>query len=728
MLATIFKRAAALITYLLKQRQTRRGIAAFLFFALTTLLLSIEIVPHRVSLSEGQVSTKDIFAPRNIVFIDQAKTESLQEQAASAVRSQYDRDALVSGSVQNDIAGALAEVKKIQADTSAGLQDRLNRLRKLLPANNLSDETLASLAAPSQKELQSTEQGVNGLISQAMDSEQGITQVNLEDTKSVIEVKIRRLGLKKPYEELGVLLMKKYLRPNTFLNVEKTSLLREAAKKTVPIQQVTIIKGEKIIGAGEIVRADQMAKLEALGLTRSSFPWRTLFGNALLVILLMVVVLFYLFQQNKEIYQSAGHLYLLALIVILVIALAKAIVAVNSTQWPEFGALFGYMAPVAAAGMLIAILLDSRLGVLIVAILSFLLMLMSNGQLRFGIVGMISGLTGIYSVSKLSKSGDLTRAGLYTGLASICAIGVMELSSSTPLGIVITSAALFGITNGIISSILTIGILPYLESTFRITSSVRLLELSYPGNPLLKRLLTEAPGTYHHSILVGNLAEAAAEAIGGDSLLTRVGAYYHDVGKLKRPYFFIENQMNTDNPHDKIAPTLSTLILTFHVKDGVELAREYKLPEDIINIIEQHHGSGLCTYFYHKALENGQNESVTEEEFRYEGPKPQTREAALVMLADSVEAAVRSLQNRTYNRMEGMVHRIVKDKLLDGQLDECDLTFKDLDVIASAFIQVLSGIFHARIEYPDLSKEKEAEGRKAKSAGVRKQFFRARGR
>jgi len=726
MLATIFKRAAALIVYLLKQRQTRRGIAAFLFFALATMLLSIEIVPHRVSLSEGQVSTKDIFATRNIVFIDQTKTESLQEQAASAVRNQYDRDALVSGAVQNDIAGVLAEVNKIQNDTSASLQNRLNRLRKLLPANNVPDEMLAGLAAPSQKELQLTEQGVNGLISQAMDSEQGITQVNLEDTKSVIEVKIRRLDLRKPYEELGVLLMRKYLRPNTFLNVEKTRLLRDAAKKTVPVQQVTIIKGEKIIGAGEIVRAEQMAKLEALGLTRSSFPWKTLLGNALLVILLMVVVLFYLYQQNKEIYQSAGHLYLLALITILVIALTKAIVAINSTQWPEFGVLFGYMTPIAAAGMLIAILLDSRLGVLIVAILSFLLMLMSNGQLRFGVVGMVSGLTGIYSVSKLSKSGDLTRAGLYTGLAGICAIAIMELSTSAPLGILIASAALFGITNGIISSILTIGILPYLESTFSITSSVRLLELSYPGNPLLKRLLTEAPGTYHHSILVGNLAEAAAEAINGDTLLTRVGAYYHDVGKLKRPYFFIENQMNTDNPHDKIAPTLSTLILTFHVKDGVELAREYNLPENIINIIEQHHGSGLCTYFYHKALENGKNESVPEEEFRYDGPKPQTREAALVMLADSVEAAVRSLQNRTYNRVEGMVHRIIKDKLLDGQLDECDLTFKDLDVIASSFIQVLSGIFHARIEYPDLSKE--VEGRKTKSAGVRKQFFRARSR
>ncbi|MGB9846893.1 MAG: HDIG domain-containing metalloprotein, partial [Desulfotomaculales bacterium] len=243
--------------------------------------------------------------------------------------------------------------------------------------------------------------------------------------------------------------------------------------------------------------------------------------------------------------------------------------------------------------------------------------------------------------------------------------------------------------------------------------------LSHPSSPLLRRLLTEAPGTYHHSIVVGNLAEAAAEAIGAESLLTRVGAYYHDVGKLKRPYFFIENQLNQDNPHDKIAPTLSTLILTAHVKDGVELAREYKLPPVIIDIIEQHHGSSLCTYFYHKALENGTNELLNEEEFRYEGPKPKTKEAALVMLADSVEAAVRSLQNRTPGRIEGIVRKVIKDKLMDGQLDECDLTLKDLDKVASAFLQVLSGIFHARIEYPDLSAEMER--RRKKGAGVRKQ-------
>jgi putative nucleotidyltransferase with HDIG domain len=200
--------------------------------------------------------------------------------------------------------------------------------------------------------------------------------------------------------------------------------------------------------------------------------------------------------------------------------------------------------------------------------------------------------------------------------------------------------------------------------------------------------------------------------------MVRVAAYYHDIGKSRRPYFFIENQMSFDNPHDKITPSLSTLILTSHVKDGVEMARENKLPQGIIDIIEQHHGASLVTYFYCKALEGDRTETVTEEEYRYEGPKPKTKEAAIVMLADSVEAAVRSMQNPTPGRVEGLVRKLIKDKLNDGQLEECDLTYKDLDVIATSFVKVLSGIFHNRVEYPDMSKEME---RRSKNAGSRKQ-------
>jgi putative nucleotidyltransferase with HDIG domain len=374
--------------------------------------------------------------------------------------------------------------------------------------------------------------------------------------------------------------------------------------------------------------------------------------------------------------------------------------------------------PLAVAGLLIAVLLDSRLAVLVVAVLGVLLGIMMDYQLRFALVGLAGGFAGIYSVSKLSQRSDLVMAGVYVSLANILAIFSIGLIQGVPYGVLLSSSFILGVANGILTSILTNGALPILESSFKLSSPVRLLEFSHPNNVLLKRLMTEAPGTYHHSIIVGNLAEAAADAVGGDSLLVRVGAYYHDIGKIKRPYFFIENQMIADSPHDKIGPSLSTLIITSHVKDGVELAKQEKLPQRILDIIEQHHGTGIVTYFYHKALENDRLENVSEEEFRYEGRKPQTREAAIVMLADSVEAALRSLQSRTPARIEGLVRKMIQNKLYDGQFDECDLTFQDLDIIANSFVRVLTGIIHKRVEYPDLTQELE---RRKKRDSMRKQ-------
>ncbi|NTW05776.1 MAG: HDIG domain-containing protein, partial [Peptococcaceae bacterium] len=557
-------------------------------------------------------------------------------------------------------------------------------------------------------------------ISEAMNSKNGVNTNNIDFVKENIENGIVALKLSNSYVELGKGLLNQFLRSNNFEDKDKTEFLRNAARDSVSPIMVTVNKEEKVIGAGDIITSEHVQKLEALGFSDRGISSRAVIGNLLLIALLMSMILFYLYQQNPEIYRDAGLLYLLGIVVIFILAMAKAIFIMELTRSPEFGALIGYMVPMGAAGMLIAILLDSRLAVLVVCVMSFLLSMMAGNDLHFGIVGLVGGITAIYSVSKLKQRGDLLKAGLYTSAANIVAIIVMGVISGASLMLVLGSAVILGTINGILSSILTNGSLPYLESAFGITSSVRLLELSQPSNPLLKRLLTEAPGTYHHSILVGNLAEAATEAVGGESLIVRVGAYYHDIGKIKRPYFFIENQLSNENPHDKIAPSLSTLILTAHVRDGLDLAKEFKLPQAIVKIIEQHHGSSLVTYFYHKALENSNGDNlINEEEFRYEGPKPQTKEAAIVMLADSVEAAVRSMQNRTHGRIEGLVRKILRDKLLDGQLDECDLTFKDLEKIAQAFLTVLSGIFHSRVEYPDLTKE--LERRKSRNAGFNKQ-------
>jgi metal dependent phosphohydrolase len=263
------------------------------------------------------------------------------------------------------------------------------------------------------------------------------------------------------------------------------------------------------------------------------------------------------------------------------------------------------------------------------------------------------------------------------------------------------TGAVIGAVNGMLSSVLMIGSLTLLESAFSITSMLRLLELSNPNHELLRKLLIEAPGTYHHSLMVGNLAEASAESIGANPLLVRVGAYYHDIGKVKRPEYFSENQRSFENPHEKIAPALSALIITSHVRDGVDIAREARLPQAIIDFIEQHHGTSLAKYFYTRALEEDREGNLSEESFRYEGPKPQSKEVALVMLADIVESGVRSLQDPTPARIRNRVRMLIKDKFDDGQLESCDLTFRDLDIIRDSFCKILEGIYHKRIEYPE---------------------------
>lgn len=270
------------------------------------------------------------------------------------------------------------------------------------------------------------------------------------------------------------------------------------------------------------------------------------------------------------------------------------------------------------------------------------------------------------------------------------------------------------LANGPLSAVLAVGSLPIFETVFGILTPIRLLELSNPEHPLLHRLLLEAPGTYHHSIMVGNLAEAAAMAIGADSLLARVGAYYHDIGKIRRPYLFTENQVfDMENPHDRMSPSLSSTAIISHVKDGVELAREHKVPEQIIDFIKEHHGTGLASYFYIKAAEEAaaKDEKPPEEwAFRYEGPRPGSKETAIVMLADSIEAATRSLSRPTPARIESVVRKIIQERLFDHQLDKSDLTLRELDTIAETFVQVLSGLFHTRIQYPRKNNDQVKNG------------------
>jgi putative nucleotidyltransferase with HDIG domain len=302
-------------------------------------------------------------------------------------------------------------------------------------------------------------------------------------------------------------------------------------------------------------------------------------------------------------------------------------------------------------------------------------------------------------VGELQSRAQLVRTGLVLSAANVVlAVAVGTLAQFPPGEILHQS--LVGAVAGIACAMLTLGGAMFLERPFRLTTDLRLLELSNPNEPLLRRLLVEAPGTYHASIIIANLAETAADAIGADSLLVRVGCYYHDIGKLRRPYLFVENQFGAENPHDRMSPSLSVLAIQAHVKDGLEMGRQMRLPQPVLDIIGQHHGTTLVSFFYRQALLSHKDDPPDETSYRYPGPKPQTRAAAIVMLADGVEAGVRALPHPTPNAVEERVRQIITDRLEDGQLSECDLTLRDLETIEATFTRIMAGILHKRIEYP----------------------------
>ncbi|MDA8235988.1 MAG: HDIG domain-containing protein [Clostridia bacterium] len=704
---------------LLKHSTTRRFLAGVFFYLLITVLISVNFWPERLSLREGQVAPKDISAPISKDYVDEIATEEARRKVVKDFPKFYDLAEEVRPTVEGEITNTVNKMKAVRQRADLDVKGKINELRTQLPFD-VDDEFYMVIVQTDASNLELIENQALQVVRTAL--EDGIFDDRFKEQKEQLRQTVRSLRVKNEFRDVIEVLVDDYIQPNRITNTEVTEIRkREAMNQVAPIMK-SIKKDEIILRAGDVVTREHMQKLNVLGLTHQKSPWYAFVGIALLVGISMFLVLFYIYLFRQDIYNKENLLVLLGLIIFITLLVARGIIAIDFSQWPRVSEINSYMVPLAAAGMLIAVLLDTRLAIVVTALLSVWLGIMTGNQIKFAVVGFVSGIVGVHSVSHLSQRSDLAKAGLvYISSATTFTIIAVGLIFEEELTFVLTTALVLGIINGVFSAVLTGGFLPYLESAFGITSAVRLLELSNPNNSLLKNLLMEAPATYHHSILVGNLAETAADAIGADSLMVRVGAYYHDIGKTKRPYFFIENQLSYENPHDKIAPSLSTLIITSHVKDGVEMAREAKLPQQIIDIIEQHHGTSLVSYFYHRALENDKNETVNEDDFRYDSRKPQSKEAALVMLADTVEAAVRAMQKPTLGRVEGLVRKVIKDKLNDGQLDECDLTFKDLDIIATAFMKVLSGIFHNRVEYPD-QMLKEIERRRSRDANLRKQL------
>ena len=489
------------------------------------------------------------------------------------------------------------------------------------------------------------------------------------------------------------------LQANFIFDQENTERARvEAANKELPVY-ATVYRNQSIIRKGEIVTAKHIEMLKALGYQRSDAPYIMLIGIALLTCCAFFLLSRYLSQFSTKNQAGAKRNALLSVMFLMTLGIARLIVVINISLDPVMAEQISYLIPSAMGAILVAILLDNWLGVIYGVLTSVFIGLLSAGAMSYPVVSIAGCVIGVYSISLYTNRSEWAKAGLMIALVNIWMIGGFGIINNYPR-MTILIGMVIGAINGFFSPILAYGSLPFFEAVFKMTTSVSLMELADSRQPLLKELLLKAPGTYHHSILVGNLAETAAYEIGADYILARVGAYYHDIGKMKRPYFFSENQMRDANPHDRLTPALSALILQSHVKDGLEIGIKGKLPEKVLDFINQHHGDGVMMFFYNKAISEAESpESVHESDYRYPGPRPQSKETALVMLADSVEAAIRSMRV-SGDKLE-TVKKLINDKVADGQLEDSGISLSDLKAISEVFAKVLNGIYHNRVEYPD---------------------------
>lgn len=697
---TLKKAYDILVKRYFQEKRTRMIAWVALFSLIFLLILSAHFVPERTSWEIGSVCDQDIQSDRYLTFVDEEGTLRKQQEALEGFQDVYKVD-----------------LNKFNSITIVALSESFNMLEEIAatekdgaPAKTVEKIALAHDAYEFDLDADEwtilvgmSEHRIQWLYNQGADyaitiMSNGILQENLESAREKILQSIRNDRYITGAEEkflLGVMkevpLYATYVLDQAATEEKKAEILA-----TVTPEKIVVQKGELVVGKGEILTERQSAILQKLGYTKSASSIFVVLGLALLIAILIILIRGFMIQFTPKIYQDERKVVLLMLLLVGTLFFYDLFLSLNLSTVSERAAQVGYLLPVAMGTMLITILLDVRLGILSNVILALFAGLYTE-QVSFAVVALLGGLTGSLGVATLGQRSDISRTAFIIAVVNAISITGLGLVQSQSIDVILYGVG-FGVFNGLISSIFTMGVLPYLEVLFGITTSIRLLELANPNQPLLKRLMTEAPGTYHHCIMVGNLGEAAADAIGANGLEVRLGAYYHDIGKLKRPYFFAENQFSGVNPHDNITPQLSTLIITSHVKDGLEMAREENLPPVLMDMIAQHHGDSMVSYFYYKAKE--MDENVREQDFRYGNPKPQTKEAAILMMADTVEAAVRSKKDATPGQIEGFIRTLIKGKLNDGQLDECDLTFRDLDQIAVAFTRVINGIYHKRVEYP----------------------------
>lgn len=673
----------AVIARLTRRTGVKRGVLFVLVFSVCAAILTINLIPESVALEIGQASPRYIGAPRQIE--DRYTTQVLRQEAVNSVPEVFEQNANVYPQVLREQEEVLAMFLQVAMLADLSDAEKLEILALELPYE-FSEVALEAALTIDEVVLEQ----MQAEMALALDGiyRLGIKLDGLDNARQSVTALLNSSSLRVSYRILMVELARSTMRHNMTPNEAATRRLKQEAESRV--SPVIVQKTQKIIGQGEIATEREITLLQDLGLLQQGMDYKLILGGVLYAFLCLMLPAMYMYFLGREVYNDDHS------------AALVGVVLMGGMLFAWAGSLLsGYIIPVAAVGILLTALIDARIGLLGGFSLAMMAAGMVGFEFRFVIIALLGTAAAVYAVTSKGNRAGLVLAGVIVGIINLAAVGAFGLLFGATAAELITDGAL-ALAGGLTASILAIGSLSFLENSFALTSTVKLIELANPQQELLKRLLVEAPGTYHHSIIVANLAEAAAEQVGADALRARVGAYYHDVGKMTRPYFFIENQIMMDNPHDNYPPNLSAAIIIAHVKDGVKLAQKHKIPPTIVDIIREHHGSSKVHYFYNRALAAGE---VNEADYMYEGPRPHSKESAIVMLADIVEAAVRAIDAPTAAKIAERVRKVIRDKLYEGQLDKSDLTMRDLEDIGDAFIRHLSGIFHQRIEYPQMKRE-----------------------
>ena len=687
----------------IKQIFTKNNIVSGLIIIVTLALLAasayFKMIPIDNTLDDDNIAVKNVYAPYD--YYDQEGTITLADKVADetdpvliqrfdATFSAFEDIALFfddTDMYREDIANNQLQ----SADFTTYLNNRVSSYilmsgKKGININGITAKLL--LSAFTDAQYANFKSVVTGNFSsvQNRDVFEGNRDELLEEYKDGTQYSI----LDEKLNELSIEIAQAFLRINSIVNAEETAAVKSAARNDVMENHViTIYEGSLIIAKGDVATEDTIRILNEMDLSGAKqFNEKTFIGIALILILLLVpIFVFKVLFSNKKKY-TKRHILVICFLLVFLFAIVFLL--------PSDLRLY---IPVFLLPMLIAILVDEKMAIIIGAAAAVFLGFIYRADITYLSILITGGILSAFFAKRITVRLKLLASGLGIGAFTALILFTATLVISENISDVVYDMLAL-MANGMVSVILVLGLLPLFESVFNIITPFKLLELANPNRPLLKRLLMEAPGTYHHSLMVGNLAEEASNEIGANGLLARVGAYYHDIGKMSRPMFFKENQGSEENPHDKMKPELSKLVITSHTKEGDEIAKKHKLPHAIRDIINEHHGTTQVKYFYNKALEKNGGD-VNPDAFRYQGSRPRSKESAVVMLADSVEATVRSRGDISRGEVEGIIRKSIKDKLDDGQFDLCDLTLKDFDDISNAFMRVFGGYFHKRIEYPE---------------------------